>query len=779
MSPLLILASHSILDASKGVDFGQFIQAILSVVCLFIDSIVYYIVSIAFKLFLAISQFQIFSDTAFNDLINRTYVVIGVISLFLVAYALINAIISPDNASKGDKSASKIVKNIIVAIVGIAIVPTVFNWFYEFQSAVLCNNTIPKLLLNSVDSDGSTVENTATQFAAYLFEAFFYPNATSSVDGDATDLSTALEDVKLNIEDPIPAADRNYDVTEYTLKVAYQHAEEGKPFFRVFSPFILGNWFDNSIVDNTVQYLVILSTVAGGYCAYVLISLCIDMGLRAVKLGYLELIAPLAIMTKVVPGKDSVFKTWVKKTVSCALEVFVRLFVVVFVIYLINTIKDIELVSLGSKICGLKLGWFLVGILRALIYCSLFTFIKKAPKFFSEATGIKSDGFKIGIGDKLGEMAFIGGAAQRAEGLVTGAAGGLITGIANRNKIGIGASVMQGATQGFKGKGNQYSKQRKATFQSIGGYEDMEQGIFGGPSMIGKFIDSHKKDVKKDYTEHGMQEQQKFEKSKIMQDLKSSQNFGRAAHNKRITDFQNSDIYLAAQKYAEKKAEVTGIKTADAMNTAISEFLENTRATTQDKNLQRSINQYQKEVAAHKTYLAAEKFNNTELSMSSSEIDRDIQQSTYKNNQFKDDIAKAQKEIEDITKFISNPAVNDTIRNQETARLHKIQEEVRIKQNRVDGLDNHIKRLTELKGVAEDYANTINDLAYSVVKGEGTLDTTSGVDYKNTLDNKNATDVEAYREFSAGVKAATKVASTEDKLLEEIKKLNIKNNDNK
>lgn len=449
MNPMLILASHSILDASKGVDFGQFIQAILSVICLLIDSVVYYVVSIAFKLFLAISQFQIFSDSAFNDLINRTYVVIGVISLFLVAYALLNAIIDPDNASKGDKSISKIVKNIIIAIIGIAIVPTVFNWFYEFQSRVLCNNTIPKILLNKVDSDGSTVENTATQFAAYLFESFFYPNSTSSVDGDAVDKSTALKNVKLNIEDPIPAAERNFDVTEYTLDVAYKHAEEGKSFFRVFRPFIFGNWFDNSIVDNTVQYLVILSTIAGGYCAYVLISLCIDMGLRAVKLGYLELIAPLAIMTKIVPGKDSVFKNWSKKTVSCALEVFVRLFIVVFVIYLINTIKDIELVSLGSKICGLKIGWFLVGILRALIYTSLFAFIKKAPKFFSEATGIKSDGFKIGLMDKMKENGMIQGLGAAGSFATTAIRGGF-SGFKNGGLAGMAAGAVKSVPQALK-----------------------------------------------------------------------------------------------------------------------------------------------------------------------------------------------------------------------------------------------------------------------------------------------------------------------------------------
>ena len=132
MNPIFILASHSILDASKGFDPGQFIQSILAIVCLAIDSVVYYITSVAFKLYLAISQFELFNTSAFDDMINRTYVVIGVISLFLVAYTLLTAIINPENSSKGNKSFSKIVKNIVIAIVGIAVVPTVFNWFYYF-----------------------------------------------------------------------------------------------------------------------------------------------------------------------------------------------------------------------------------------------------------------------------------------------------------------------------------------------------------------------------------------------------------------------------------------------------------------------------------------------------------------------------------------------------------------------------------------------------------------------------------------------------------------------
>lgn len=437
MNPIFILASHSILNASKEFDPGQFIQSILAIVCLAIDSVVYYITSVAFKLYLAISQFELFNTSAFDDMINRTYVVIGVISLFLVAYTLLTAIINPENASKGNKSFSKVVKNLVIAIVGIAVVPTIFSWFYYFQSVVLCNNTIPKLLLSTVDDSGDTVENTAKEFSALLFESFFYANSTSSVDGEAVDSATAAKELRVKTEDPYNGEYRtladNQTEDEYSLYNAYENAENGASFFKAFWPFIFGDWGTNGIIDNSVQYLVILSTIAGGYIAYVMISLCIDMGLRAVKLGYLELIAPLAIMTKVVPDKDSVFKNWSKKTVSCALEVFTRLFIVVFAVYLISMIKDMELISFGSTVCGMKVG-FLALLLRALIICSIFAFVKQAPKFFSEATGIKSDGFKIGIMDKFKENGVLQG---------LGALGGF-TGASLNYAAGAGRNIVRG-----------------------------------------------------------------------------------------------------------------------------------------------------------------------------------------------------------------------------------------------------------------------------------------------------------------------------------------------
>lgn len=481
---MLLLKTQSFLQALSSISLGGILKAILGYIFLAIDSVVYFFVSQGFKMYIALAQFKLFDDKVFDDLINRTYIIIGVIALFIVAYALLNSIINPDNASKGDKSLSKIVKNFIFAIIGIAIVPTVFNYFYYFQRVVLCNNLIPKILLAQKGDDSQADllndDKIGTQFATYLFQSFFYPKSIENMnmtdvdnDGDLLKSEAAKVEVgyigeAFDFEESVNAEKfKQYDkdnTGKYNLQMAYEAAMDGEMFFTAFRIFLLGgNGFANSVLNNTVNYMIIVSTIAGVYCAYVLASLCIDMAIRAVKLGYLELIAPLPIMTLIIPGKDGVFKAWIKKTGSCAFEVFTRLFIVSFVIYLIRTIPHLFTATSFSYSGCTTSFWIITALLiRALVYCGLLTFLKQAPKFLSEATGIKSDGFKLGIASKLADS-----------GLFTalGAVGGAVTaGVRNMapgvheakgfvNKARVAASNLpsgvagfaSGAARGFKG----------------------------------------------------------------------------------------------------------------------------------------------------------------------------------------------------------------------------------------------------------------------------------------------------------------------------------------
>lgn len=481
---MLLLKTQSFLQALSSISLGGILKAILGYIFLAIDSVVYFFVSQVFKMYIALAQFKLFDDKVFDDLINRTYIIIGVIALFIVAYALLNSIINPDNASKGDKSLSKIVKNFIFAIIGIAIVPTVFNYFYYFQRVVLCNNLIPKILLAQKGDDSQANllndDKIGTQFATYLFQSFFYPKSIENmnmtdVDNDGDLLKSEAVKVEVGLIDDVFSDEENVNIEKYkdydsdnkgnyNLQMAYEGAMNGEMFFTAFRPFLLGDvGFANSVLNNTVNYMIIISTIAGVYCAYVLASLCIDMAIRAVKLGYLELIAPLPIMTLIIPGKDGVFKAWIKKTGSCAFEVFTRLFIVSFVIYLIRTIPQLftaTTFSYGG--CTTAFGVITALLIRALVYCGLLTFLKQAPKFLSEATGIKSDGFKLGIASKLADSGLFT-ALGAAGGAVTAGVRNLAPGVHEAkgfvNKARVAASNLpsgvagfaSGAARGFKG----------------------------------------------------------------------------------------------------------------------------------------------------------------------------------------------------------------------------------------------------------------------------------------------------------------------------------------
>lgn len=838
---MLLLKTQSFLQALSSISLGGILKAILGYIFLAIDSVVYFFVSQVFKMYIALAQFKLFDDKVFDDLINRTYIIIGVIALFIVAYALLNSIINPDNASKGDKSLSKIVKNFIFAIIGIAIVPTVFNYFYYFQRVVLCNNLIPKILLAQKGDDSQANllndDKIGTQFATYLFQSFFYPKSIENmnmtdVDNDGDLLKSEAVKVEVGLIDDVFSDEENVNIEKYkdydsdnkgnyNLQMAYEGAMNGEMFFTAFRPFLLGDvGFANSVLNNTVNYMIIISTIAGVYCAYVLASLCIDMAIRAVKLGYLELIAPLPIMTLIIPGKDGVFKAWIKKTGSCAFEVFTRLFIVSFVIYLIRTIPQLftaTTFSYGG--CTTAFGVITALLIRALVYCGLLTFLKQAPKFLSEATGIKSDGFKLGIADKLGEMALIGGAAKNgvraAQGAATGALGGLATGLFNRDKINWKSAAMQGATQGFKGKGNQFSKQRKSTFQSIGEYEDKDQGIFGGESKVSKFINDHKKDVKNDYTEHGSKFKQEVEEGGMMHKLKK-ENFRPQDHDQRLSDFKRTAIMKDAENYARQQMKANGTYSEQAYRDAIETFLEQTRATTQDKNLARSIYQYQKEKAADDIFQNIRKYTDDELAMSNqqivdaqkqmeadkksledtkSDVTKKIDNITARRQEILSSFSQINAEIKEANSRLQDPNLSQDERIALETKKRNLEASVRNRNNLISSLEAQLGTLntqktqleTDIKDMddkqehisklADDrtaYINKVNEMAKDIVLGKGSL-TVDGTDFVNIVPDDDKETIKYYRGYDSGIEAATKVTTTEDKLLEEMKKFNANN----
>ena len=135
---------------------GSFFSGLLSFIFLALTNLVYGAINYVYQVYMAIASARLFSNNTFSSVVSRIYILFGVVALFLVAYALLMGIINPDK-EMGGISLKKVIPNIAIAIVGVAVVPFVFNYLYQFQDLVISKNVIGGIFFgNGADEDVDT-----------------------------------------------------------------------------------------------------------------------------------------------------------------------------------------------------------------------------------------------------------------------------------------------------------------------------------------------------------------------------------------------------------------------------------------------------------------------------------------------------------------------------------------------------------------------------------------------------------------------------------------------
>ena len=392
---------------------GIIIQALMSVL-LFLDSIVYFLISWIYQIILLLCQVDILGNsTEIDALIRRVYVIIGVVILFLVAYSLLRAMVNPDDL-KGKRSPANIVKNVLISIALVALTPTIFDFAYDFQNGILMQNTIGKLILgtSTVDEDGNEVSSNDTiadggnVIAATVLQAFLHPNydyctldsASATYDCDVTINTNGLNLIFISI----PTSSATYDSI-------WQGVEEDGDFLSITT-------FAYSLAhDDSMTYYFIISTAVGVFVFLVLLTYCIDIAVRTVKLAVFELIAPLPILARIMPGDqgEKVFSNWVKACISTYVEVFIRLAILFFAVLIIKiVIGNLQTIFIGEALVTGKVGFTVFLFTQAFIIIGIILFIKQAPQILKDITGLDSGKYGKSLMKGFGMMtaAFGGGA---------------------------------------------------------------------------------------------------------------------------------------------------------------------------------------------------------------------------------------------------------------------------------------------------------------------------------------------------------------------------------
>lgn len=353
---------------------------------LLIDAVVYWFVSVCYNLFVFLATEPIFKEEFFTDFARRIYAILGVFMLFYLAYALLNALVDPEKLSKGDKSVSKLAMNLVISLILLGLSPTIFNYAYRLQNYILSSNLIGAIVMGSELEETNSITSFGDELSFTVMNTFINPENNNAYMGDNEYWSDYEESVKGKKHDYMGLPGLSKCVTKGCV-IKSDDGSEGSN-------------------KKVITYYPFVSTGAGIFLIYIILSFTLDLGVRVFKFAFCQLLAPIPIVMRAMPGKKAQFDKWLKLTITVYLEVFVRVGCMYLAVYFIQALrKNITFAELfeGSKIMGM--------IALVILIMGVFSFAKQAPKMLSEMLGFDSGSLKLGIGEKLkAGGAFVGGA---------------------------------------------------------------------------------------------------------------------------------------------------------------------------------------------------------------------------------------------------------------------------------------------------------------------------------------------------------------------------------
>lgn len=413
---------------------------------------IFKLVNSAYRIFLALAEADIFKNAEFDIITRNMYEILSIVMLFALAYGILVKIVDPEN-SKSGVDGKKILQKLVMAIVLLALIPSIFSFMFGLQEAILESNVLNSIFTGSSNVGAQNIQNAGNVMAVNSFKPFFTPNVNN--DTNPEDARGIIKNhteygVTLDNEEPYGCKYEECTLAEVDL-FAEKTGDFG--FYQAFAA---------NINEGEVDFQWLIALVVGGFLVYAMISFCFDMALRVCKLAFFEIIAPIAIFCNVIPKMEDVFKKWLSNTTKTFISVFTRIIVMNFGVYLISII--VKNVDLGLDNAG---NWFLNLIAKCFLILGIVMFMRQAPKLLSDLFGFGDGDMKLGIKDKLKSSgAFAAGAAIGAG--TTGLVRNTVHGVQNvRNAKGfkdkskailkLGGSAVAGTASGFT-KGAWYAK---------------------------------------------------------------------------------------------------------------------------------------------------------------------------------------------------------------------------------------------------------------------------------------------------------------------------------
>lgn len=442
----------------------------------FVDRMVVFVIKYLYQLIVAIADTNVFGNLIY-DYLGRIYMFLSVFMVFKLSISIINYVINPDSLSDKSKGFGKLITNVVISLILLAVTPNLFDIAFNLQTDILNSNAIYQIITGKKLATVTEKNNEKT--------LTLYENAKYSAEQIAFGVYSGFvyHVPNENSDDPTETGEKfGAYCEEKNVKNGCGKKVNGEVIKNV-----CGNTTclldANTVTAKQNKYWWLISTACGCVVAYILLGFCIDTAVRSVKLGFLQIIAPIPIMLRMDPsGKDDKFQKWLKETIKTFISLFIRLAALFFATEVIRTVMNPpENANAMSTYSGNGATGLTAVFVKVFIIIGCLLFAKQFPQLLSDILGIKLDGDGFSLKKKLGNVPGLGVAktvGAGALGFAGGAAANAYAGIKGwdktqgfwKNANRLGNSMATGAFSGaFRGARSNEKNMFKAAGAGISG----------------------------------------------------------------------------------------------------------------------------------------------------------------------------------------------------------------------------------------------------------------------------------------------------------------------
>jgi len=388
-------------------EIGFSIRQAIRTLCGRIAAILYNFIVDLYNVFMIVARAEILDNKYIQAIYNRVGMILGIFMLFKLTFSLIQSLVDPNKFTDEKKGFAGIIKRSVIAIVLLGITPSLFDMAFDIQELIVgtensSNNIIYKFIV--ADTEYESADSFGKTIAADLFFSFYKENETYKLDEGVSISYPEGEGITI-------------DVNNYTTLI--RKIKSGEKDF--------GDTVDYLTLTEHGEYVIewneIFSIGMAIAVIWILITYTIQVATRVVQLAYLQLIAPVPILSYI-GDPEGTFKNWTKQCTTTYLDLFLRLAIIYFIIALSG--KILNIFSEGGEVLlestGLKPEDSATTWVKLFLIIGLLMFGKRVPDLLKDLFPNMGGGAaSLGFGIKspmntLRDIPYVGNTAAKVVG---------------------------------------------------------------------------------------------------------------------------------------------------------------------------------------------------------------------------------------------------------------------------------------------------------------------------------------------------------------------------